>query len=136
MKIRRDGVLEDQPVTATDLDVRDLVLGQDSVRQTLRVSQPASVTVTGPQTNYVVVSVSGGQRIRLLRNAGHVDPALGEGVYPVVTVKIGATTIYNDKTEAGLPWAETVCFEGADGEDLTVSVDVGSIYLNFRYEIF
>lgn len=116
-------------------EMRDLRLDRDSVRQTLRVSQPCSVAVTGPVSNQVLVSVSPGQRLRLLRNAGHVDPQLTEA-YPLVTVKIGETTIYRDKTEPGLPWAETVCFEGQDGEDLTVSVDVGTIYLNARYELF
>lgn len=116
---------------------RFLSLENDSVRQTLRISTPRSVAVSGVVSDSVVISVPGGSCLRLLRNAGHVDPALEEGAYPLVTMKIGATTVYQDKLEAGLPWSETVCFEGADGEDLTISVDqAATLYLNLRYELF
>jgi hypothetical protein len=109
----------------------------DSVRQTLRILTPLSQVVGGPQTDLVLIPIAAGSRLRLLRNAGHCDPALDLDVYPTVTLKIGATTIWRDKLEAGLPWSETVCFEGSDGEDLTVSVDAtASIYLNLRYEVF
>lgn len=121
----------------TSLSQRDLLLSNDSVRQTLRASLPHSVNLTGPMTNTVLVSVPNGQRLRLLRNAGHVDPEAAPDVFPIITIKIGATTIYNDKLEAGLPWSETVCLEGADGEDLTISVStLTTVYLNMRYELF
>lgn len=123
--------------TVGEVDTRDLDLDSDSVRQTVRAMTAVSVSKTGPLTSEVLVAVSGGSRIRLLRNAGHCDPATADGVYPVVTLKIGSTTIYADKLEAGLPWAETVCFEGADGEDLTMDL-TGSetVFLNLRYELF
>lgn len=116
---------------------RELTLALDSVRQSLRVSTPLSQAVSGPVTDQVLVSPGVGNRLRLIRNAGHVDPALDTAVYPLVTLKIGTTVIYRDKLEAGLPWSETVCFEGADAEDLTISVDTSAtIYLNIRYEVF
>lgn len=116
---------------------RPLSLEEDSVRQTLRVSTPVSTLISGPVTDHVVVSVSSGSYLRLIRNAGHIDPQLDVNVFPVVTVKIGGTTVYQDKMEAGLPWSETVCFEGADGADLTISVsEDADVYVNFRYEVF
>lgn len=136
VKVNPSGALAAE-VTATDLDIRDLSLLLDSVRQTLRVSTPLSQAVTGPVTDQVLISMTAGQRLRLIRNAGHVDPALDTATYPLVTIKLGATTIYRDKLEAGLPWSETVCFEGASDEDLTISIDVAAtIYLNLRYEVF
>lgn len=126
-----------QVVSAVDFDVRNLTLAQDSVHQSPRKMTPLSVSKTGPLTDDVLVAVSAGQRIRLLRNAGHCNPATAAGVYPVVTVKIGATTVYSDKLEAGLPWAELVCFEGADGEDLTLTLTLTeTVFLNMRYEVF
>ena len=122
---------------ASGLNVRQLSLLLDSVRQTLRISTPLSQSVSGVVTDQVLISVPTGSRLRLLRNAGHTDPQLNSLVFPVVTLKIGSTVIYQDKLEAGLPWSETVCFEGADGEDLTISVnDTATIYLNLRYELF
>lgn len=106
------------------------------VRQTLPALTPYSAAVSGVVTDSVLVSISSGFRIRLVRNAGHVDPALAEDTYPLVTLKIGSTVVYQDKLEAGLPWAETVCFEGADGDDLTITIDqAATLYLNLRYEI-
>lgn len=123
--------------TDATVDIRSLSLLLDSVRQTLPVQLPASQSVSGPVTDQVLVSVAPGSKIRLLRNAGHTDPALDTATYPTVTLKIGTTVIWRDKLEAGLPWSETVCFEGADGEDLTISIDSSAtIYLNCRYEIF
>lgn len=114
-----------------------LTLQDDSVRQTLRRSTPCSTAVTGPVTGHVLVSIGPSQRIRLIRNAGHIDPAAAPGVYPLVTVKIGSTVIYLDKMEPGLPWSETVCFEGELGEDLTVDIDANTaVYFNARYEVF
>jgi hypothetical protein len=112
-------------------------LVQDSARQTLRVSTAYSESATGPIANSILVNVPTGSRIRLLRNAGHVDPTTALEAFPIVTLKIGSTVIYKDKLEAGLPWSETVCFEGADGEDLTLSIDSNVVlYLNMRYEVF
>lgn len=131
--------LTDAQLRATSVPVTPpaLVLATDSVRQTLRVSQPLSVNVIGAVTDSILVAVGPTERIRLIRNAGHVDPALALETYPIVTLKIGTTVIYRDKLEAGLPWSETVCFEGAAGDDLTISIDIpATIYLNCRYEVF
>lgn len=123
-------------VTATDLDIRNLSVLLDSVTQTLRPSTPYSQPVVGPVTDQVLVAVNPGQRIRLIRNAGHIDPTAVD-VYPNITLKIGSTTVFRDKMEPGLPWSETVCFEGVDGADLTISIDAAvSVYLNMRYEVF
>ena len=123
-------------VSATDFDIRELTVDTDSVRQTLRVLTPLSVAVTGVVADQMLVSIGAGDRIRLLRNAGHCDPALAAETYPLVTLKIGSLVVWRDKLEPGLPWSETVCFEGAVGEDLTISVDqVATIYLNIRYEV-
>lgn len=124
-------------VDASDLDIRPLALAEDNVRQTPRPMTAASTAVAGPVADQVVVAVAAGQRLRLLRNAGHCDPALASGTYPTVTVKVGATTIFVDKLEPGLPWSETVCFEGASGDDLTVDVSLAAtVFLNMRYELF
>lgn len=136
MALRQVFIDEDTGTVIADAPLR-LDLTTDSVRQTLRVSTPLSQAVTGPQTNQVLVAVDTDERLRLLRNAGHTDPTLDPETYPLVTLRIGSTVIYQDKLEAGLPWSETVCFEGAAGEDLTISVDVAAtLYLNLRYEVF
>lgn len=131
-----DGLTETE-LRSSPLEVNTQALGllNDSVRQTLRASLAATMTITGPVVNQEIVSVPPGQRIRVIRNAGHVDPeAVG---YPTVTISLGGSAIYRDKLEAGLPWSETVCFEGADGTDLTISVDSSAnVYLNMRYELF
>lgn len=131
------GPLTDLQLRASALAVVDdpLTLA-DSVRQTSRVMTALSVDKTGPLAGHVLVPVAPGNRLRLLRNAGHCDPATSSGVFPNVTLRIGGTTVYSDRLEAGLPWSETVCFEGGDGEDLTIDLDVGTVYLNVRYEVF
>lgn len=117
--------------------IRDLTLTRDSVRQTVRPMVPFSEPKTGPLAADVLVAVPNGMRLRLLRNAGHCDPATPAGTYPLITLKLGALTFYADKLEAGLPWAETVCFEGADGADLTLDLTtVQTVWLNMRYELF
>jgi hypothetical protein len=104
---------------------------------TPRLLTPLSTSVTGIVTDQVLVAISGSDKIRVLRNQGHCDPALAAGTFPLVTLKIGSTVIWRDKLESGLPWAEAVCFEGAAGEDLTVSIDAAAtIYFNIRYEVF
>lgn len=124
-------------VSATDFDIRPLTLTEDSVRNTFRVMTAFSATRTGPLTADVLVAVAVGDRIRILKNMGHCDPEVADGVYPIVTMKIGSVVIYTDKLESGLPWNETVCFEGAPGEDLTLDLTTSSaVYLNVRYEIF
>lgn len=125
-------------VTGTvEANLRPLTLVEDSVRQTHRPMTPYSATATGPLTDEVLVAVGAGERIRVLKNSGHCDPATGEGIYPVVTLKIGSTTVYLDKLESGLPWNEAVCFEGTAGDDLTLSLTGSSaVYINIRYELF
>lgn len=121
----------------TDFDIRSLSLSEDNVRQTTRPMTAFAASRTGPLTSDILVLVGPAQRLRLLRNAGHCDPALSQGTFPVITLKVGTTTIYTDKLEPGLPWAETVCFEGALGDDLTIDVDiVATVFLNMRFEFF
>lgn len=123
-------------VAALDLDIRSLTLTEDSVRQAHRTMTPFSSLKTGPLTAHVLVPAGAAERIRVLKNSGHCDPETGTGVYPVITMKIGSTIIYTDKLESGLPWNETVCFEGALGEDLTLDLTTSTVYLNVRYELF
>lgn len=110
---------------------------QDEIKAAiLKVQQPASLAVTGPVTGQTVVAGVPGQRIRLIRNAGHVDPQLSLEVFPLVTVRLGSVVVYRDKLEAGLPWSETVCFDSEPGDALTIDVDVAAtLYLNMRYEV-
>jgi hypothetical protein len=107
------------------------------LRQMLPPELPVSVTVVGPQAGLVLVAVGPAERLRLLRNAGHCDPALVAGTYPVATLKLGTLTLWSDKLEPGLPWSETVNFEGALGDDLTFDLTTtASVFLNLRYELF
>lgn len=109
---------------------------QDILDATLRYTVPASTAVTGPVDGQVIVPATAGQAIHLIRNAGHVDPALDQGTYPLVTIRLGSTIVYRDKLEAGLPWSETVSFLSAPGDALTIDVDqAATIYLNMRYQL-
>lgn len=131
---QKDALTEGQ-LRSEPLDVRTLSLLVDSVRQTLTPSLPATFNLLGPVVSHVAIPANSSQRIRLIRNAGHVDP---EGdAFPIVTIKLGDTIIYCDKLEPGLPWSETVCFEGGLGDDLTVTLSANiNVYFNFRYEYF
>lgn len=114
-----------------------LTLADDAVRTFGVLALAASTAVTGPVTDSVLVTIAPGAKIRLIRNAGHVDPELAVTVFPLITVKIGSTVIFRDKLEAGLPWSETVAFEGAAGEDLTVSINsAATVYFNMRYQVW
>lgn len=103
--------------------------------ETQRISVPVSLAVTGPVSGQVIAAGVSDQKIRLLRNAGHVDPELSDGVYPLVTLRLGGTVVYRDKLEAGLPWSETVSFLSETGDALTIDVDQSAtVYLNMRLE--
>lgn len=91
---------------------------------------------TGPLTDSVLVAAGPTERLRILRIAVHCDPATAQGIYPLVTLKLGATTIYHDKLESGFPWSETCSFEGGLGDDLALTLDTGTVYLNIRHEVW
>lgn len=98
---------------------------------------PYAESVTGPVTDEILVAVAPGTRMRLRKFQLHADPALAEGTFPVVTLKLGAVVVFSDKFEPGLPYAEGIPIEGADGADLTVSVSLAAtVFVNVRYELF
>lgn len=89
----------------------------------------------GIVTDQVLIPAAGGSLI-IRKFHLHADPALASGVYPLVTLKLGPNIIFEDKFEAGLPYAEGIPIFGAPGESLTVSVSLpATIYLNVRHEL-
>lgn len=126
---------EDLSVESTQLDVLAALEGTLTNRDAAAL--PVSTSVTGIATDTVLVAVAPGSRLRLRKFHLHADPALAAETYPVVTLKIGALTVFIDKFEPGLPYAEGIPIEGADGADLTLSVSaVATIYVNVRYDLF
>lgn len=108
----------------------------DPVNTRVYTALPFSDTISGPVTDQVLVTPPAGQQIRLRKFHLHADPALGDGVYPVVTVKLGSTTVFTDKFEPGLPYMESFTLLGAADEELTITTTTtAKIYINVRYEI-
>lgn len=126
---------ESVAVTATDLDVRDLVLSSDSVRQTQRPMSSYVATLTSPQTGTVAASIT--NKARLLRLDGGSKPNNTADTYCTVTIKIGATAVFTKTLQVGEPFGGQVCLEGDTGEDITIDMTGdGSVEFNLRYEEF
>lgn len=126
-----------QPVSATDLDVRDLALVQDSVRQTQRVMSSYVATLASPQTDTVAATITSPDRIRVLRLDGGSKPNNTADTFVTVTIKVGTTSIFVKTLQVGEPIGGQVCLEGAAGDDMTITMTgTGSVEFNLRYEIF
>lgn len=126
---------ESVAVTATDLDVRDLSLSSDSVRQTQRPMSSYVATLTSPQTGTVAASIT--NKARLLRLDGGSKPNNTADTYCTVTIKIGATAVFAKTLQVGEPFGGQVCLEGDTGEDITIDMSGdGSVEFNLRYEEF
>lgn len=96
MKIRHDGILENQPVTAVDLDIRNLDDATDGVRAvdaaetTGLLWQTINFSSAGANT---IVTVAPTDRLRLRRfmlTACSVPDVLGD---PVLTLTLGGITL-------------------------------------------
>ena len=124
-------------VRATDLDIRNLVLAQDSVRQTQRPMSSYVATLSAADGLVVAAAASPTERVRLLRLDGGSKPNNAADTFCTVTVALGATTVFAKTLQVGEPIGGQVCLEGALGDDLTVQVGgTGSVEFNLRYEIF
>lgn len=96
MKVRLDGTLETQPVTATDLDIRNLDDATDGVRAvdaaetTGLLWQTINFSAAGANT---IVTVGPTERLRLRRfmlTACSVPDVLGD---PVLIITLGGVTL-------------------------------------------
>lgn len=122
--------------TATDLDIRNLVLSQDSLRQTPRPMSSYIATLTSP-TTATAAAITAPDRVRVLRLDGGSKPTNTDATYVTVTVSIGAAPIFTKTLQPGEPFGSFVCLEGAAGDDLTVDLTgSGSVELNLRFESF
>lgn len=128
-------------VSATDLDIRELSLLLDSVRQTARPMRPRHFEITAGGANDVLTPTAG-SRLRILRVDGGCKPSTPDGTYPTYALTLdlgsGVETIRGKELQAGEPIGCTVCFEGVIDAPLTTSVTGpgGTVQFDIYYEEF
>lgn len=124
-------------VSAVDLDVRNLALTQDSVRQTQRPMSSYVDTLAAPQTDAIAAAITSPDRIRVLRLDGGSRPNNPADSFVTVTINVGGVAIFSKMLQVGEPIGGQVCIEGAAGDDLTITMTgTGSVDFNLRYEAF
>lgn len=126
-----------QAVSAADLDVRDLLLSQDSVRQTQRPMLSYVAAQSSVDGTVTAADVTSPNRIRLLRLDAGSKPSNLADSFCTVTIALGGVNKFVKELQVGEPIGGQVCIEGAAGEDLTVLVTgIGTVQFNLRYEVF
>lgn len=109
----------------------------DSVSTRLIPVTPTSGSVAAVVTDSALVTPTAGAQTRLLKFHLHMDPAAADGVYNTVTLKLGSVTFFEDKFEAGLPYAEAITIEGGVDDVLTITTtNAARIFYNLRTEEF
>jgi hypothetical protein len=122
------------PITgALSLDADEVLTTQQSP------VTPTPYQTTGIETQDTVLAPSAGMRLRLRKFQLHMDPAATADTYNTVTLEFPSTglTVFHDKFEPGLPYAEETWIEGATDEALVITTTAASvIYVNVRTEEF
>lgn len=96
---------------------------------------PTSTSVSSVVSDQILVAPTAGMSLRLRRFHLHMDPAAVALTFNTVTLKLGATVVFSDKFEPGLPYAEGVVVLGGVDEALTITTsDAATIFVNVRTE--
>jgi len=119
-----------------------LELTQQSVLTALAGVQiqiiPSSSSVAAVVTNQTIYTPTTGKSVRYVKYHLHMDPAAASGTYNTVTIKVGTLTVFSDKFEPGLPWAESIRIKDSlleiNGLVTITTTDASRIFYNFRIE--
>lgn len=129
-------------VAAADLDIRDLRLTRDSVRQTPRPMKVLHTSLSIGGMTTATITPGAGQRIRVLRIDGGCSPATDDNDTPTYAINLdigsGDQVVRGKTLSRREPLGCTVCLEGVANAVLTVSItgSAGTVEFDIYYELF